>query len=555
MPVTRILSDMGFLSDAQVAELEGSADGVELLRQLVEKAVLSEPQALQAMSRLYRMPLLATVEEEHLDPDLVRNLPVQWARRHAMLPVRHEGRTVVLTDNPDAIEELEYLSLLLHTEADPVLCPRTGILSAIERCYVKQDSDTGQFIRDMEEGPSLVRTGAGEMDLLSTVDQAPVTQLVNMVLLEAVKRDASDIHVEPFEDRLQIRYRIDGLLYERPAPPKHLQQALVSRLKVMARLDIAEKRLPQDGMTKVRVGEREIDIRVSSVPVAEGERIVLRLLSRASTLLPMESLGFSGDMLTRFRKLIMEPQGIILVTGPTGSGKTTTLYSGLRELDTKRLNIITIEDPVEYQLDDIGQIQVRPRIGLTFAGGLRHILRQDPDIILVGETRDLETAEIAVRAALTGHLVFTTLHTNDAVSAPLRMVDMGIQPYLLSEALKAVLAQRLVRKLCTACRRSAPWTQQDTETARGKLPPGGMHYLTGACPLCREGYRGRTGLFEFLRVDGPVQDAVRENAGVARLRELGRASGWAPLFEEGLRAVFEGRTTLDELVRITGFMG
>lgn len=546
---------MGFLSDAQVAELEGSADGVELLRQLVEKAVLSEPQALQAMSRLYRMPLLATVEEEHLDPDLVRNLPVQWARRHAMLPVRHEGRTVVLTDNPDAIEELEYLSLLLHTEADPVLCPRTGILSAIERCYVKQDSDTGQFIRDMEEGPSLVRTGAGEMDLLSTVDQAPVTQLVNMVLLEAVKRDASDIHVEPFEDRLQIRYRIDGLLYERPAPPKHLQQALVSRLKVMARLDIAEKRLPQDGMTKVRVGEREIDIRVSSVPVAEGERIVLRLLSRASTLLPMESLGFSGDMLTRFRKLIMEPQGIILVTGPTGSGKTTTLYSGLRELDTKRLNIITIEDPVEYQLDDIGQIQVRPRIGLTFAGGLRHILRQDPDIILVGETRDLETAEIAVRAALTGHLVFTTLHTNDAVSAPLRMVDMGIQPYLLSEALKAVLAQRLVRKLCTACRRSAPWTQQDTETARGKLPPGGMHYLTGACPLCREGYRGRTGLFEFLRVDGPVQDAVRENAGVARLRELGRASGWAPLFEEGLRAVFEGRTTLDELVRITGFMG
>ncbi len=554
MRLEQFLAEKGLLDASRLEELVEGAGDIEILQQLVNEGALTEEVVLEVLSEFHDIAMLPVVEDECLDPELVRDLPVQWCRRHATLPARHNGRVVALTSNPHAIDELEYLSLLLQMELEPVLCPRNVIMDAIERCYVKQDSDTGRFIRDLGEATgSATVSAAGETDLLSTVDQAPITQLVNMIMLEAVKREASDIHLEPFEDRLQVRYRIDGLLYERPSPPKHLQQALVSRLKVMARLDIAEKRLPQDGMTKVRIGEREIDIRVSSVPVTEGERIVLRLLSRASTLLPMGSLGFSSEMLERFRRLIREPQGIVLVTGPTGSGKSTTLHSGLRELDTKRLNIITIEDPVEYQLADIGQIQVRPRIGLTFAGGLRHILRQDPDIILVGETRDLETAEIAVRAALTGHLVFTTLHTNDALSAPLRMVDMGIQPYLLSEALKAVLAQRLLRVLCPDCRRQEPWTERETEMARGMSEPGGFHYMAGECERCRDGYRGRTGIFEFLVVSGVVQEAIRENAGVERLRELGSASGWSPLFEEGLKLVREGRTSLDELVRVTGF--
>jgi general secretion pathway protein E len=395
--------------------------------------------------------------------------------------------------------------------------------------------------------------GPSSDDLLQVAEKAPVTQLVNLILLEAVKRRASDIHFEPFESRLRLRYRVDGVLYEQPAPPKHMELALVSRLKVMARMDIAEKRLPQDGMARVRVGEREIDIRVSTVPVAEGERVVLRLLDRNSAFMPLSALGMSGSTLAAFEALITRPNGIVIVSGPTGSGKTTTLYAALGGMDARRKNIMTVEDPIEYQLPDIGQIQVKPKIGLTFASGLRHILRQDPDIVLVGETRDLETAEIAVRAALTGHLVFTTLHTNDAPGAILRLTDMGVEAHLLASCVRGILAQRLVRKLCPHCRQDTVLTAEQV-AGRGRAAEsaaGNKVWMPRGCPACLEGYSGRIGLFELLVVDAAMQDLVRSGrASGDALRRAAQTRGMVDLLADGMGKVLAGMTSLAEVASV-----
>ena len=415
------------------------------------------PSDLVALADRYGLDFLAAIEASNLDPELIRELPVEWARTNVILPIRIGARACALTNDPTQVSQCEYLSLLLGLDVQPVVAARAVILGAIEKCYFERTDTTHDLLKDMEgsAAAAVVSTtqAAPSGDLLEKAADAPITQLVNMILLDAVKARASDIHLEPFEDTIKVRYRVDGVLSEHSRPPKHLQASLISRLKVMSQMDISEKRLPQDGVARVRVGEREIDVRVSTLPVAQGERVVLRLLDRQSTLLPLEHLGMSKPTLDHFRGLIGAKNGIILVTGPTGSGKTTTLYAGLQQLDSSRSNILTIEDPIEYQLPDIGQMQVKPKIGLSFADGLRHILRQDPDVILVGETRDLETAEIAIKASLTGHLVFTTLHTNDAPSAIVRLIDMGVESYLLAASVRAVIAQRLVRRLCENCHR------------------------------------------------------------------------------------------------------
>ena len=502
----------------------------------------------------YGIEFLASVTDDMLDPSLVSKLPVDWARSNCLLPVKINGETCVLTASPDDVSLQEYLALLIGKELRPVLATRDEILRSIERCYYSKEDSTHQFLKDLaapeEAGTAPVRTD----DLLRVAEKAPVTQLVNLILLEAVKRGASDIHFEPFESKLRVRYRVDGILYETTSPPKHLEDALVSRLKVMARMDIAERRLPQDGMARVRVGEREIDIRVSTVPVAEGERVVLRLLDKASALLPLGVLGMSPPLRTSFEDLLAHLNGMIVVAGPTGSGKTTTLYAALGTLDASRKNIITIEDPIEYQIANIGQIQVKPKIGLTFANGLRHILRQDPDIILVGETRDLETAEIAVRASLTGHLVFTTLHTNDAPGAVIRLIDMGIEPYLLASCLRGVLAQRLARKLCAECRKRTVPREQDlaglrtlADRVRGKTV-----WLPTGCPACLEGYRGRTGLFELMILNREMQECVtRGQAGADGLHDLALKSGMVSLLADGVAKVLDGATSLAEVVSVT----
>jgi len=502
----------------------------------------------------YGVDFVESVDADLLDPSLIADLPVEWARTNCMLPVRMGGESCVLTADLSQVNEQEYLALLLGHPLRPVLAPREAILRGIEQCYYSKDDSAEAFIEDLE--PSAedgVAAVSGADDLLQVAEKAPVTQLVNLILLEAVKQSASDIHFEPFEDRLRVRYRIDGVLYERASPPKHLEDALVSRLKVMARMDIAEKRLPQDGMTRVRVGEREIDIRVSTIPVAEGERVVLRLLDRESALLPLSSLGMTDTVLDGFEAVLGESNGIVVVSGPTGSGKTTTLYAALGQLDESRRNILTIEDPIEYRLTNIGQIQVKPKIGLTFANGLRHILRQDPDVVLVGETRDVETAEISLRASLTGHLVFTTLHTNDAPSAVLRLLDMGVEPYLLAACLRSALAQRLVRQLCPECRKETVLTEEAVAPlgAAGTGLVGKKAWEAAGCPACLEGYRGRSGLFELMLVDEEVADIVRSGKiSPGELRTCAERRGMRSLLADGAARVLEGSTTVSEVALI-----
>ena len=499
------------------------------------------------------------VDEACFDPDLIAGIPVEWARTNAMLPIRLEGELCLLMADPAAVSRQEDVALLIGAELRPVLAPRAAIARCIERCYFSRRDSAEDFLRDLgpaekEEGGASPRSD----DLLRVAEEAPVTQLVNLILLEAVKARASDIHFEPFESRLRVRYRIDGVLYEQSSPPKHMERALVSRLKVMARLDIAEKRLPQDGMARVRVGEREIDIRASTIPVAEGERVVLRLLNRESSILPLAALGMAPGVMGTFEALLREAHGLLVVCGPTGSGKTTTLYAAIRQLDTTGRNVLTIEDPVEYQLPDIGQMQVKPKIGLTFARGLRHILRQDPDVVLVGETRDNETAEIAVRASLTGHLVFTTLHTNDAAGAVMRMMDMGVEAFLLAAALRGALAQRLVRRLCPSCRRPVQLTEREWLAlgTAGERLRGQTVYAPAGCPACLGGYHGRIGIFELLVVDERMQDAIRRRADVARHLVSGAGGNQlSSLLDDGLDKVLRGETSLAEVQYALGLSG
>ncbi len=509
---------------------------------------------LEALGRQYGLEVLEALTEDMLDPGLLANLPVEWARSHLAIPVRFRGKPAVLTARPEDVSSQKRLELLQGRELLPVLASRETILAAIERCYFSRQETPREFLRDMEP-PAAVSERVRSDDLLQVAENAPVTQLVNLILLEAVKAGASDIHVEPFESRLRVRYRIDGMLYEQAAPPKQLEPALISRLKVMARMDIAEKRLPQDGVARVRIGEREIDIRIATLPVAEGERVVLRLLNRNAAILPLAGLGLSENMLAGLEGLVRASHGVILVTGPTGSGKTTTLYALLQRLNKERTNILTIEDPIEYQLPDIGQIQVKPKIGLTFAAGLRHILRQDPDTILVGEIRDLETAEIAIRASLTGHLVFSTLHTNDAPSAVIRLMDMGIEPFLLAASLRAVLAQRLVRRLCPACREPASPAEalRDAPDAVRRVVGARPAWRARGCPACLEGYRGRVGLFELMMMTGPLSEAVRTAGNDSRaLAQLAVKGGMTTLLDDGLDKLQQGVTSLSEILRVIG---
>jgi general secretion pathway protein E len=522
----------------------------------LEDNVSEETNRLKQLAAQFKLAIINEVTDDMLDPSLITELPVEWARSHLMLPVKQNGELLVLVADPRNINAQKQLQLLLNRELTPILAARETILNSIERCYFRRKETASEFIRDLhDQSPETETARRPTDDLLQMAENAPITQLINLILLEAVKARASDVHIEPYESRLKIRYRVDGMLYDQSAPPKNLESSLISRLKVMAHMDIAEKRLPQDGVARVRIGKREIDIRISTVPVAEGERVVLRLLDRNSTLLPLTGLGLGENLMATFNRLIKEPNGIILVCGPTGSGKTTTLYAALQQLDKNRINILTVEDPIEYQLPDIGQIQVKPKIGLTFASGLRHILRQDPDVILVGEIRDLETAEIAIRASLTGHLVFSTLHTNDAPSAVTRMTDMGIAPYLCAASLRATIAQRLVRRLCPACKAKAELTPGES-AAFGPIAreiAGKPVWTAKGCRECLDGFRGRTGLFELLEITPEIAESIRtEHANTAVLRAIALKQGSKSLVDDAKEKMWNGETSPSEILRAIG---
>lgn len=518
----------------------------------------------------YGLETMERLPDGAVDPGLLSGFSEPWARKNAALPIRDGESLLLLTARPDCLETLQQAQLLAGRPMRPVLVAQDLLAEAIGRAFgtlpaaqKERRAPPAGGRRPLAEIPK-TENGKPEVDHavvdLLAGDAAPVTQRLNGILLDAIRGRASDVHFEPWSGGLRVRFRIDGGLYEQPSPPAAQAEALVSRIKVMARMDIAERRLPQDGMAQVRLGGRLVDIRVSTVPVADGERVVMRLLDRDNAWLPLEGLGMGPAVLGPFTDLIARPHGLAVVSGPTGSGKTTTLYSALSTLDSTRRNILTVEDPVEYRLPSIGQIQVKPKIGLTFASGLRHILRQDPDVILVGETRDPETAEIAIRAALTGHLVFTTLHTNDAPSAVARLADMGIEPYLLASCLRGVLAQRLVRRLCAACRRPVAaaalrnrlGTSERAAALLDALPAGASPCEAAGCGECLEGYRGRTGLFEFMAVGEATAETIRHGAfDAAALRAAAKGEGrFVSLAEDAVRKLASGETDVHEILGV-----
>jgi general secretion pathway protein E len=458
--------------------------------------------------------------------------PVCLHRRSATLETLLEVRRVAGSDIAfEAVDDDRF---------DAVLREQTGSEAAPAADYAASEDDLAALAED----------AAAVDDLLDSRDDAPVVRLINALLLQAIRDGASDIHIEAEEKRLVVRFRIDGVLREVLEPARALAPLLVSRIKVMARLDIAEKRVPHDGRVTLRIGGLDVDVRVSTIPSQHGERVVLRLLDRGSTSLDLAQLGMAPRDLETFERLISRPHGVILVTGPTGSGKTTTLYSALTRLNDRRRNIMTVEDPIEYALDGIGQMQVNSRIDLTFARGLRAILRQDPDVIMVGEIRDHETAEVAVRASMTGHLMLSTLHTNTAVGSVTRLIDMGVERYLLAPMLTGLIAQRLVRRLCPHCRREDKATQADVELTGGAVPLGARVFRPVGCPECRgEGYKGRLGVYEVIEVDPEMQAAIHDGAAEADLVKLARKRG-PGLLEDGAMKAMAGETTVQEVARV-----
>ncbi len=506
----------------------------------------------KALAEKFGLPSTDEINSFPLVRDQVSLIPYLLAKQKHLLPIEQDeqGVTVAVSDPLD-IEGIEEISLLLRRPINPIYCPQPLIEAAIERCYHQKADETKRLFSDLETGSvSEEKETAEGYDLLERSDQNPVIRMVNTILIEAIQQGASDVHFEPTEEGLSIRYRIDGCLQKRHAPPREYQIQILTRIKVMSKMDIAEHRLPQDGRIKLRHGGREIDFRVSTLPIVYGERIVLRILDKGNILLGMDKIGMSQKVLQSFRKMVQLPEGIVLVTGPTGSGKTTTLYSALGEINSSETNIITVEDPVEYKLAGISQMNVSPKIELDFAKGLRHILRQDPDVIMIGEIRDRETAEIAIQASLTGHLVLSTLHTNDAPSALTRLADMGIEPYLLASSILAVLAQRLLRQICPFCK--VEYTPSEEELSELGLKGNGPFYKGKGCPHCFEtGYKGRQAIYELMPVSGRIKMQVLKSQDAQELRKVALAEGMKTLFQEGVDLVTQGLTTSAELLRVT----
>ena len=521
---------------------------------LVRLNFVTEADVLKALGLQLGLPFLPNIGE--IDRDVALKLPLTYAKKAVVLPLRRENGTVIaVTAEPLALSTVDDLGVLYGAAISLSLAPSDMILDTVNRLHSEGLNKAEDTVQEMEDDElSFLAAELEEpTDLLEATDDAPIIRLVNSLLSQAIRERASDIHIEPFEKEVVARFRIDGILYNILTIQKRFQASIASRVKIMSGLNIAEKRLPQDGGIRIKIGGKDVDIRVSIVPTAFGERIVLRLLYRESALLPLEQIGFSGDKLDRFNELISRPHGIILVTGPTGSGKTTTLYAALSKINSPDKNIITIEDPIEYQLKGIGQIQVNSKIQLTFAAGLRSVLRQDPDVILVGEIRDSETAEIAIQAALTGHLVFSTLHTNDSAGAVTRLLDMKIEPFLISSSVMAILAQRLVRVLCTKCRE--PYTITPSEIAELEIKTGAegaMVYRAKGCDDCfHTGYLGRTAIYELLLVDDEIRQLIMKNTDATTIKAAAMEKGMRTLRQDGAGKMLQGITSADEVVRVT----
>lgn len=530
--------------------------GYSLVQTLARPNTEEEFSLLQKLGRELDMEFLFTLPPD-LRTDFTASVPIAFLKKNILVPVVVEDEVFIASNDPFNFQAVDELCQILNIKgARQVLCPRAVIITAINSAYDLTQNTAEEVMQDIdEEDPEALFSEIKETgDLLDDTSDSPVIRLVNLMFSQAVRDKASDIHIEPYQDSLKIRQRLDGILYDMLSPPKHVQSALISRIKVMADLNIAEKRLPQDGRIELKVGNKEVDIRVSTLPTAFGERVVLRLLDKASVLLSLTDLGMPDDRFYPFSEQIRAANGIVLVTGPTGSGKTTTLYAALTSINNTDINIITVEDPIEYRINGIGQVQVNPKIDLTFASGLRSIVRQDPDVILVGEIRDTETAEIAIQSALTGHLVFSTLHTNDSASAVTRLIDMGIEPFLISSSVNAILAQRLVRIICSSCKEEylpEPEAMKKLGFTDEELE-GRMVYKGKGCAQCHyTGFKGRCGIYELLLMNEEMKHLILTTANANDIRKMGIQHGMITLRRDGAAKVLQGITTIEEVFRVS----
>jgi len=558
----KILEEMKVVSAVQVKaalKKQMTDSGKKLGEILIEMGASNTAQITEALARQFDYPYV-DLKSLKINPEVTKSIPRSVCEENKIFPIKTNGRhlTIAMHDPLDLFA-LDNLKFILNMEIDIVLAPKDTIEMAIERYYGnKEKSMMSETIEQATMTQSEIKVRNTEMDGgsgLTNEDEAPVIKFVQVMIAEACKQRASDIHVEPMEDRLRIRYRVDGICREVQAPPKRLQGAVLSRIKIMAEMDIAEKRKPQDGRIRISIDGRDLDIRVSALPATHGESIVMRLLDKKGGLLGLEEMGFHSGDYKRFKGLIKRPNGIILVTGPTGSGKTTTLYAALKELNRPDVKIITAENPVEYNIAGINQAQVKAHIGMTFQRILRAMLRQAPNIILVGEIRDEETAEIAIQAALTGHLVFSTLHTNDAPGALTRLIDMGVKPFLVASSIQAAMGQRLVRMLCPNCKEIDTEPDMASLAALNVRPEdlrGRKIFRPGGCDACKNtGYKGRKGIFELMEMNSVMRDMVFKKEPVQKIKEQARLSGMVTLLEDGVRKIFDGLTSVEEVATIT----
>jgi general secretion pathway protein E len=543
-------------------------EGGMLLDVLLQSHVLSEEELFRALALQLGLEYLSSPSPDEVDGELLAELPINYAKSHQVLPYHRENGCIkVVMADPRDIHAVDDLRTMLRTEVVPVLSTSERVLDLINRVYATRTKSV-----DLEENEEFQGEAEELVDIIDATDEAPIIRWVNALIFQAVKERASDIHIEPGDRDLVVRYRIDGVLYETRRAHRNYAASIAARVKIMAGLNIAEKRLPQDGRIRRRIAGKDIDMRVATAPTAKGERITIRLLDRTNVLLDLADIGLGPDHLQILDEMIRRPHGIILVTGPTGSGKTTTLYAALSRINTPDKNILTIEDPVEYQLEGISQTQVNPKIDLTFANGLRSFLRHDPDVILVGEIRDLETAEIAIQASLTGHLVFSTVHTNDAAGGITRLVEMQVEPFLVASSLLSLVAQRLVRKVCPECKKLRPPTEEEIArlgfapeeflaAAQSKQafydpqrppPPPGMVYQAVGCPACLgTGYSGRTGIYEVMPMNDEVRALVLKDTDSGTIKKLAVLQGMRTLRMDGGSKIIAGWTTIEEVMRVT----
>jgi len=546
----------GQIDEALAAERE---TGMGLDQVLISRNLLPETKCLQFFGEFLGMEFKPSLEGIAAPSDFIHKVPVQFARTHGLVAIgARDGVMQVATSKPLDVQPMDDLATMLRCEVEAVLTLRSEVTSLINRAYRHKADGVDEALEDIEDTDIVaVADQIQESEDLLDQNKAPVIKLVNMLLFQALKLRASDIHLQPYADRLQVRMRIDGVLYDMESIPKRAQEAIVSRVKVMGKMDIAERRLPQDGRASIRIGDGDVDVRISSVPVTGGERIVFRILDKTTKIYSLEQIGLSEDNQRTIKRYINYSHGIIFVTGPTGSGKTTTLYACLDAINAPDLNILTIEDPVEYNLDGISQVQVNVKKGLTFANGLRSFLRQDPDVMMVGEVRDNETADIAIRAALTGHLVFSTVHTNDSASTVTRLIDIGVEPYLVSSSMLLVVAQRLLRTVCSNCKEPVEPDEQmlfhleDLKLTKDQFKDGKLMVGKGCDECFHSGYSGRTAIYEVMPIDSAVQEQIVRKATASEIKRSALERGLRTLRMDGVDKLLAGMTTPDEVLRVT----